>query len=140
MASHGTRRRAAGLPLPRQRTAEQLVLALFVADEPCDTVVRLAAQAAERQDLPLHLALLPAAGTTVAHGMAEMDHALTVARGAAPHLQVQVSGPFDEDEAGALEELGEARLRLVVSSREARARVETDPDLGWLTRTRMTVV
>ena len=140
MASHGTRRKAAGLALPRQRTAEQIVLALLVADEPCEGVVRLAARAAEGQDLPLHLALLADADTTVAHSMVEMDHALTVARSSSPELQVQVSGPFGDEHAGELKELGEARLRLVVCSREAMARIDADPALAWLVRTRLTVV
>jgi hypothetical protein len=140
MASHGTRRKAVGPALPRQRTAEQVVLALLVADEPCEGVVRLAARAAEDQDLPLHLALLADGETTVAHSMVEMDHALTVARAASPDLQVTVSGPFGAEHAGDLEELGAARTRLVVCSRGARARIDADPDLAWLARTRLTVV
>lgn len=132
----GTRR----VTVPRQRTTEQVVVAVLEADEPHEAVVRLAAHAAHDQDLPLHIALTAPAGTSIAHSMAVMDDALGVARTCSPGIQVSVSGPFGPDDAAILESLREGHVRLVVCSPGTRAVVATRPGLAWLSRRPVTVI
>jgi hypothetical protein len=140
MAARGTNRTARRADVPRQRTAEQVVVGVLGAEEPHDSVVRLAARTAHEQDLPLHMALTAADGTSIAHSMAVMDDAVSVARACCPGIQLSVSGPFAADDASILESLHEGQVRLVVCSSETRDLMASRPDLAWLTERPLAVV
>jgi hypothetical protein len=126
--------------LPHQRTADQVVVAVVRPDEHWEGVVRLAAQAAHDQDVPLDIVLVGTTDASTAHNMAVMDEAVATAREASPGVEVRVAGPFGPDASSTLRTLRDVPVRFVVCTQETWDALRDVPDLAWLREQRVTVV
>ena len=123
-----------------QTNPPQVVVAVVRPDEHWGGVVRLAAQAAHEQDVPLDIVLVDGSGASTAHNMAVMDEAIATAREAGPGVEIRVAGPFGPDSSSTLQTLRDVAVRFVVCSQETWDALRDVPDLTWLREQRATIL
>lgn len=126
--------------VPRQRAANQVVVAVVRPDEHWGGVVRLAARAAHEQDVPLDIVLVDGSAASTAHHMAVMDEAIATAREASPGVEIRVAGPFGPDSSSTLQTLRDVPVRFVVCTQETWDALRDVPDLAWLREQQATVL